>query len=127
MSLPRTFTLDLDKMFQLLNDSEEFARKSRDVSAVFSFEIPGHTHTYRVIPGAIAEVVSGIPLTGNDFSVAGPIEGWRGILDGSMHLFWATNPFHGELEVKGDAVLMAGSMRTVFHVCSELQEVVSDG
>lgn len=118
------FDVDLERMRALLSADPTFAAKSWAMSATSTLDIPGHTHTYRVVPGVIASITPGVPLSGSDFWISGPLEGWREILEGSAHLLRALNPLHGQLEVGGDMVLMAGSMRTVCHICMVLPQAV---
>ena len=71
----------------------------------------------------IIDIVKGNPLTGADFSVVGPEEGWQELY-ADKNFFRAVAPQKGKLCLQGNMVAAMGNYNALAYMMKVLCEVV---
>lgn len=88
---------------------------SGDVALVFGDQ----AYTLSFHRGTVTEVVKGIPLTGVDFGVAGPEEGWQELYK-HKNFYKAIAPEKGKLRLQGNMVKAMGNLNCLGYLANVL-------
>lgn len=85
--------------------------------------IGAQPYTLSFHKGRIIEVIKGLPLTGVDFGVAGPVEGWQELFE-HRNLYRAIAPKHGKLHLQGNMVKAMGNLNCLGYLAKVLCSVI---
>lgn len=90
-----------------------------DVSLVFGDQ----SYTLSFHRGTVTEVVKGIPLTGVEFGVVGPEEGWQELY-AHKNFYKAIAPEKGKLRLHGNMVKAMGNLNCLGYLANVLCAVI---
>jgi hypothetical protein len=120
----------LDKLIQVqekINGEESERFKTEGLGQYFTGDVAlifgEQTFTLSFQRGTITEVFQGSPLTGVDFSVAGPEEGWQELYV-HKNFYRAIAPEKGKLHLQGNMVKAMGNLNCLGYLAKVLCTVV---
>jgi hypothetical protein len=100
-----------------LNADPDFRHLARWTSARVGFAVAGRpTVVLTLVAGFVTSVEDGEGLTGVDYALEGPPEGWGVLFEERGCLPLAINPMHGRLRLRGNLVLAAGDNWTLANI-----------
>lgn len=94
------------------------------LTSSMTFTMGADSYTLCFYKGEVVDVIEGTPLTGIDFGIAGPVEGWVELY-AHRNFSRAIAPKHGKLRHQGDLVRSMGNLNATAFVCRVLCEVVA--
>ena len=113
---------------EALNTDGEFRQLARWTSARMGFGVEGQALIVLTLTsGAITSVEQGEGLTGVDYALEGPLEGWHVFFRERGCLPHAINPLHGKLRLRGNLVLAAGDNWTLASIVRRFRSVPGHG
>jgi hypothetical protein len=129
MSTPRFPSLEWFRaLAERLNADDEFRELARWATARVGFSVTGHpTFALSLAAGRVTTVEEGEGLTGVDYAIEGPPEGWDVFFDERGCLPLAINSMHGRLRLRGNLVLAAGDNWTLSNIVRRFRLVPGPG
>lgn len=118
-----------EKVKELINGSrrEAFFQEGFGdyLSGCMTFTMGEDSYTMAFYRGEMIEVMEGLPLTGMDFGIKGPAEGWQELFK-HRNFSMAIAPKHGQLRHQGNLVRSMGNLNATAFVCRALCDVMAD-
>ena len=120
----------LDKLMMvkdILNGEEAATFKTEfwgeHLSGAVTLTFGTQPYTLTFYRGTVIEVVKGFPLTGTEFGVAGPEEGWQELYE-HKNFHRAIAPKHGKLRLQGNMVKAMGNLNPLAFMARVLCRVM---
>lgn len=129
MATPRFPSIEWFRtLAERLKADDEFRQLARWTSARVGFSVAGHpTIVLTLASGVVLAAEEGEGVTGVDYALEGPPEGWDVFFAERGCLPLAINPMHGKLRLRGNLVLAAGDNWTLANIVRRFRSVSGHG
>lgn len=106
-------------------EAEQFKNEAfgQYLSGAVTLTFGDQPYTLTFYRGIVIEVVKGFPLTGTEFGVVGPEEGWKELYE-HKNFHRAIAPKHGKLRLQGNMVKAMGNLNPLAYMARVLCRVM---